>query len=1312
MTTKQNDLILQDGMQMDYRQLVASIDGIFWEADSQTFSFTYVSEQAERMLGYPISDWLAPDFWVNHIHPDDREWAIAFCSLATDEHRNHSFEYRMIAADGRIVWLRDLVTVVVEEGSLAKLCGMLTDITDRKQAEEERKAYLWFLEGMDKINLAMQRTDNLEQMMSDTIDTALALFNCDRAWLISPTDPNVQTWHSVAEQARPEYPGALEMALPLPVDATHARFIQIVMATDGPVKFGSASPYPLSEKMVVEFDIQSALAMAIYPKDDAPYIFGLHQCSYPRQWTDQEARLFQEIGRRLGDALTNLLAYRHLQESELRYREVFENVSDLLVLTEVTEEGRFRLLDFNPAWEEILGMNGRALVGHFLDEFCTPEVSRSTQSKYRECLEEKKSVIYEDWLHTSTGHWYMHNTIVPIHDSDGSVYRLIAVGRNITEQRRAMDELKTSEARFRTFVDHATDAFFLHDQQGVILDINQQACDLLGYSREELIGQTPEKFDFETSSTQAKKSSERMAAGETVAFETKHRRKDGSTIPVDIRIKPFRQDGQQYGLALVRDMTEQKRAQEELTLFRTLLDHTNDAIEVIDPTTGCFLDVNEHACLAHGYTREEYLALTVSDLYPLAAAQSWEEIIEEERQAGFHVFESEHLRKDGSTFPVEINTNYISLDRDYLLAVVRDITTRKQAAKALQESEERYRALYEDNPTMYFTIDPNGIVLSVNRFGAERLGYTVAELTGESVLNIFVEEDKGAALQFVHGCIQHPGQVFHWRLRKVHKEGGILWVAETARAVHQPDGSLVLLIVCEDINERKRTEDALAENHALLNIIIEGTADAVFVKDLEGRYLLINAAGARFLGKSVEEVIGSDDRELFAADSAQNILERDRLIMRNGEAQTFESTATAAGVTRTYISHKSAYHNVDGDVVGLIGISRDITELKRLEEQFRQAQKMDALGRLAGGVAHDFNNLLTVINGYSELLLKRSEANASQEHLLTEIQKAGGRAASLTRQLLAFSRKQLLQPQVVNLNELLTELINMLRRLIGENIELAWRPDPTLGFTKIDPAQFEQVIINLAVNARDAMHEGGRLAIETYNMEFEMDDVERTSAVTAGRYVCVAVSDSGQGIDEETQSRIFEPFFTTKAPGQGTGLGLAMVYGFVKQSGGEIEVFSELGSSSTFTIYLPLVEAPVSIAPIAEEELEAALPHRNETILLVEDESNVRELVGDILRAEEYHVLEAEDPEMALHLAKTHQGVIDLLLTDIMMPQMDGRKLAQLLMDARAELKVLYMSGYTEKIIATQDNSGQVTAFLQKPFTIDGLLQKVRELLG
>jgi len=364
---------------------------------------------------------------------------------------------------------------------------------------------------------------------------------------------------------------------------------------------------------------------------------------------------------------------------------------------------------------------------------------------------------------------------------------------------------------------------------------------------------------------------------------------------------------------------------------------------------------------------------------------------------------------------------------------------------------------------------------------------------------------------------------------------------------------------------------------------------------------------------------------------------------------------------------------------------------------------------LAGGVAHDFNNLLTVINGYSQLVFNRLPATDPNRPRLAEIQKAGERAASLTRQLLAFSRKQMLQPEVVNLNTLLNELLKLLQRLISEDIELTLTTAVDLGLTKIDPAQFEQAIINLAVNARDAMPQGGHLTITTCNTELDAAYAERYPELQAGAYVCVTVTDTGCGMDEATLARIFEPFFTTKDVGKGTGLGLAMVYGFVKQSGGHVEVFSEVERSTTFHIYLPRTEE--TDLAVKADLVQRDIPKGNETLLLVEDEEAVRNLFCAVLCTGGYTVLEAHDGQSALELAHQHAGPIHLLITDLVMPRVSGRQLADSLRVLQPNIRVLFMSGYTEEAVTQHRLQELNAAFLQKPFDPLSLAQKVRDLL-
>jgi len=514
--------------------------------------------------------------------------------------------------------------------------------------------------------------------------------------------------------------------------------------------------------------------------------------------------------------------------------------------------------------------------------------------------------------------------------------------------------------------------------------------------------------------------------------------------------------------------------------------------------------------------------------------------------------------------------------------------------------------------------------------------------------------------------------------------------------------------------ERKveqRTRE-VAEERAFLRHVIDTSPNFIFAKDRQGRFTLVNRAVAEAYGTTVEGLLGKNDADFNPDPEEVEAFRRDDLeVMDSGREKIVpaEVVTDAAGKRRWLYTVKRPLLGPDGVAQQILGVSTDITDRKQAEDQLRQSQKIEAIGQLAGGVAHDFNNLVGVIIGYGDLLAKDLGPQHPGMRRLEQIRKAADRAAALTRQLLAFSRKQVLQPKVLDLNAVVTDFETMLRRLIPEHIQLVTALQEGLGRVKADPSQIEQVIVNLAVNARDAMPQGGRLILETADVDFDDSYLPTHPGARPGPQVMLAVSDTGHGIDRQTQARIFEPFFTTKEPGKGTGLGLSTVYGIVKQSGGYIMVYSEPGRGSVFKVYLPRVEEEVE-AP-GREGPAAPRPTASETVLLAEDEGALRAIIREILEDGGYTVLEGATPDEALSVAHAHEGPIQLLLTDVVMPRMSGRELARQVAALRPDLKVLYMSGYTDEAVTHDGVLEPGAEFVQKPFTADALLRKVRRVL-
>jgi two-component system, cell cycle sensor histidine kinase and response regulator CckA len=623
----------------------------------------------------------------------------------------------------------------------------------------------------------------------------------------------------------------------------------------------------------------------------------------------------------------------------------------------------------------------------------------------------------------------------------------------------------------------------------------------------------------------------------------------------------------------------------------------------------------------------------------------------------------------------------------------------------LQIDMPTFRLLFEFNPQPMWIHDvANGCILAVNSAATRNYLYSRNQFASMTIDQLCVPGEPASSKQRK----AERSDAGLLRIERHRRSDGTMFVAGIASSDVLFDGRKARLVLATNVAGREHAEKVLEEARELYRDLFDHANDIVFTTDLNGRLTSLNRAGENVTGYSLGEAVNSNVSKVLCAQSlevARNM--REKKIVDGGQTTYEVEVVRKDGRTVTLaVNSWLMYHN--GKPCGIQGTARDVTERKQLEDRLRQSQKMEALGLLAGGIAHDFNNLLSVMIGYGEMLTDRLNQDDPMRRYAVEVLKAGQQAASLTGQLLAFSRRQVLQPRVFNLNTTIRNMEQLLRRLIFEQVEIRFKADPRLGQVKADPGQLEQVIMNLAVNARDAMPQGGELRIETENVDVREGDTRPEPCVVPGRYVLLTVSDTGVGMDAKTQARILEPFFTTKGPGKGTGLGLATVYGIVKQSGGFLSVKSQQGKGSSFMIYLPRVEEPPS-----DFSCDASPVVRTtglETVLLVDDAEPFRKLVRMVLEEAGYTVIEARSSSEAAQAGAVHDGPIHLLLTDVIMPKVDGYQLSDYLKFHRPDMKVLYMSGYTGST-AGQSALKSGARILPKPLRRETLLSSVRRAL-
>jgi two-component system, cell cycle sensor histidine kinase and response regulator CckA len=913
---------------------------------------------------------------------------------------------------------------------------------------------------------------------------------------------------------------------------------------------------------------------------------------------------------------------------------------------------------------------------------------------------------------------------------------LVSVAAPALENAGLYTQLREAEKEYRSIFENAVEGIFRIGADGRFEAANPALAAMLGFDgpdemlgrqgNDALCGSIPTPAD---PTPDAGLGPQFQEQGFADGFECEIGGKDNRRVWVSETMRAVRDE---QGRLLcyegsLRDITERKRAEEALVhegdLLHALMDNLPDAIYFKD-VDGRFTRVNRTQAEILGVSSpEEAVGKTDFDYFTPEYARDAHADERRIVDTGLPLSgKLEHVRRANGEYCWMTSTKAAIQDHGSIAGIVgvsRDITELREAEQALRRERDFTSRIMQTVPSGIAVVDSTGKIVLANAQAGRVLGLPI-----EAVLQ--------RSLDAPDWHLADPaGQPLPDEALSAFLTRGAVGPGSDARvAIGRPDGQRVILSLhgtpltdeggtpdgavfsIEDITERKQAEEALASEHRMLRTLIDALPDHIYVKDPDGRILLINEAQARAFGlNSPDEAIGKTDLELGPADLAAQYRTTELAVIQLGQSVAVEEPyVTPTGEKRVVSTIKAPLRDTHGDIVGLVGLSRDITDQKQLEAQFLQAQKMETVGRLAGGLAHDFNNLLTAVLGYGSLVKRKLPARSMAHPDIDEVMRAAQRAAGLTRQLLAFSRKQVIEQTVIDLNQLLLGMDRLLRHLIGEDVDLVTVQGQGLGAVKADPGQIEQVLVNLAVNARDAMPTGGRLTIETANLTLDANYLRTHAGPAPGEYVMLAVSDTGAGMTDEVKAHLFEPFYTTKATGKGSGLGLATVYGIVEQHGGHIWVYSEPGQGTTFKIYLPRVQAAACAAQREEATL-GSPPRGTETVLVVEDERMVRDFAARSLTELGYVVLAAADGGEALQVAREHTSKIDLLLTEMVMPKMSGTELAFRLKDSCPHLAILYTSGYTDSAVVHQGALGERVAFLQKPFTTATLACKVHEVL-
>ncbi len=1023
-----------------------------------------------------------------------------------------------------------------------------------------------------------------------------------------------------------------------------------------------------------------------------------------------------------------------LREREETFRALSENSRDVIMRF----DRRGRHLYVNPMARQLTGIPSEKFLGKTHAELgFPPDLCARWEAVIQKVFATKEVGRTEFQL--PTGIW-IDWLLMPEMDERGKVQAVITSARDVTDRKKAEEEVRNSELLFRNlFEQHAVIELILDPDSGKILDANASAAGFYGWSREQLRQMHIQEINT-LSPAEVAAEMKRAKENKRVHFEFQHRLADGSVRDVEVFSSRIEIKGNNVLHSVIQDVTERKRIaaalRENEARLRTLINSMPDIVCFKDGQ-GRWLEANEFDLRLFQLENVDYRGKKDSELAEYSpfyreAFQTCEQSDEAAWQAGGISRGDEVIpRPDGPPLVFDI-IKVPSFNEDGsrrgLIVVGRDITDRKRAEKEIRQSELMFSQFIEHSDFGINIIDEEGRVVEWNPAAEKISGMPKSAAVGRFLWDVMLQNRPS------HGQTELGREKYKDLITKALRNGKPTFEGSVEKEICRMDGTYVIVqqiafpiktekgyrfgSIIQDVTDRRAAERKIAESEERLRLLVQNSMDIITLMDERGIQTSVHGPLEKILGYREEDLVGTSGFDLVHPDDQASVV-----------AIFAEGMLIPGSIRRA----EYRYRHKDGHWVSLEAIGanllhdpvvksavlniRDITERvraeeerRKLEEQLLQAMKMEAVGRLAGGVAHDFNNLLTSISGNVQLATMDLADDHPLIPTLTEVSKAADMATSLTRQLLAFSRKQLIEPQELNINRLIDNLQLMLTRLIGEDIELKIITDSVLGTVLIDPGQFEQILVNLAVNARDAMPAGGTLIVETANVDLDENYCQRHTNIQPGRYVRLTVSDTGCGMSDEVKRHLFEPFFTTKPIGHGTGLGLATIYGAIKQAGGNIEVYSEESVGTTFKIYLPSLAGREQTAA-QKTAASSEMPAGDETIMLVEDDNLVRGLAHKVLSRLGYRVLVADHGLVALKLAEQYTDKIDLLLTDVVMPGMNGQQLAEKLLPIHPEMKVVFTSGYTEDAIVHHGVLNEGLHFIGKPYSPQSLAQKIRNVL-